>query len=263
VKNRRIARIAIPAVAAVMAMAPLTAANAAPATLPPDTPAFSFSDCPTLPANYDPNQSQCFNVVVVGGKFQLGKVDKPIEKPIKITYASLWNNTTQRPETVFGKLRAEPMLIEGVFGDPLLTAVYATPEYAGKWETPPGTNFSINTALKVRLQGRVLPVDCHIGSNSDAINLNLITGTTAPPAPNTPITGEKVRVVGTEGPVTVRQGTHVENSFRAPGANGCGLINGGLLDTIINSQAGTPSAAGKNTMIFKEFIGSVAYSKMP
>jgi hypothetical protein len=246
--------------AAAAALALGTSLNAPAAQA--DTDEFSFADCPKLAANYDPARSFCFSVQVIGGKITLGKVDKPIDKPIQMTYGSLWNKTTNDPESVFGKMRAQPILIEGVFGDPLLTAVYATPEFAGGFAQPPVGNFLTQINLKIRLQGRVLPVDCHLGSDSNPIKLNLTTGTTNPPPPNQPMSGVPLKTVSSDPTMSIKTATHVDNAFAVPGANGCGLINGGLLDTIINSQAGTPSAAGKNTMVFSERIGVKRYDRL-
>ncbi|HMC50344.1 MAG TPA: hypothetical protein VKH20_06825, partial [Solirubrobacterales bacterium] len=82
----------------------------------------------------------------------------------------------------------------------------------------------------------------------------LTTGTTKPPAPNTPITGTTGEVEFlNEGRILVAKNNKlVDNSWAAPGASGCGgFLVELILDPIINSASGVPAAAGKNTAILK------------
>jgi hypothetical protein len=116
--------------------------------------------------------------------------------------------------------------------------------------------FGFGTALKlpvkVHLENPLLGSACYIGSSSSPIWLNLTTGTTAPPAPNKPISGnsgtpefiEKEQILRFTGQKLV------DNAWSAPGANGCGgFIWELILDPIINASVGVPSAAGHNTAI--------------
>lgn len=237
------------------------AASAAPAHRAADepVPAFDFSDCPPLPPGHARLGSICFNAVVVAGKFVFGKFDQTLTKPIKMTFASAYNPDTFEYTPVFGKLRADKMLVRpGIFGDPILTAVYAKPEYAGVFE-PDG--FDIKLGMKIRLTNPFLGGTCLIGTDSNPIILNLTTGTTNPPPPNTPITGEDPVLVPGQ-PVTTRKTTHVENAFAVPGARGC-FLDEGIVNAIVDSQAGTPAAAGRNTVIFKEYVGQKRYTQLP
>ena len=52
-----------------------------------------------------------------------------------------------------------------------------------------GTAFSI--PVKVKLSNPFLGSSCYIGWNSNPMTLNLTTGTTAPPPPNNPISGNR------------------------------------------------------------------------
>ena len=58
---------------------------------------------------------------------------------------------------------------------------------------PPATRSkkSIKLPIKVHLINAALGNNCYVGSVTNPINLNLITGTTAPPPPNKPITGKE------------------------------------------------------------------------
>ncbi|WP_327091279.1 hypothetical protein OIE66_11740 [Nonomuraea sp. NBC_01738] len=214
-----------------------------------DIPTFDFVDCPDLPDLADPRYWTCNVIIINSGKFVLGKFDQNIDKPMKITYATGLDPATRTQVTKFGRLRAERMLVRpGIFGDPILTAVYAEPQYAGSFDVVPGPIWKMS--LKVRIINPVLGSSCRLGSDSNAIKLNLIMGTTNPPPPNVPITGQKAVLVSTNPPV--QKATIVDNAFAVPGASGCGL-NWGLFNAVVNSQSGTPAAAGRNTAIFNQY----------
>ena len=104
---------------------------------------------------------------------------------------------------------------------------------------------NVNVSVRVKLEGS--PSGVSLGSSCiiGPISLALTTGTTSPPAPNTPITG--VPYDASTGVATM-----VNNSFSVPGASGCGPL--GLANGELNSQLGLPAASGTNTAIL---IGSV------
>ena len=113
---------------------------------------------------------------------------------------------------------------------------------------------SIRLPIKVRLVNVLLGMDCHIGNNSNPINLNLITGTTSPPAPNRPITGRRGEISFNGRALIFRGNVNVENSFAVPGATECGL-GLGLINSLVNLRLRLPSAAGNNSM---EIVNDVA-----
>ncbi|MCP2334822.1 hypothetical protein [Actinomadura rupiterrae] len=242
--------------AAAMGLMSGTSAHADP------MPTFDFADCPTLSAPYTPEGSVCIEAIVTSGTFQMGKFNQQITSPIKMTFASALNPDTQLYTPVFGKMRASTMLVQpGIFGDPILSAVYAKPEYAGVFDTPTGPDFHITLGIQVRLTNPFLGGTCLIGDSSNPVTLHLTTGTTSPPAGTAPITGSPATIVQRT-PFVVRQATHVDNTFPVPGAKGCAL-DWGLVNDIVDSQAGIPSAAGKNQVIFNEYIGQKAYTALP
>ncbi|MFC4911602.1 hypothetical protein [Actinomadura gamaensis] len=246
--------------AAFAATAGLMSGTAAHADDP--IPTFDFADCPALPAPYTAQGSICMEAIVTSGTFQLGKFNQTITSPIKMTFASALNPDTQTYTPIFGKMQADKMLVQpGIFGDPIVTAVYAKPEYAGVFDQPTGPDFHITLGLRVRLTNPFLGGTCLIGDTGNAIKLNLTTGTTAPPAGTAPITGKAATIVQRT-PFVIRQATHVDNTFSVPGAKGCAL-GLGLVNAVVNAQAGIPSAAGKNQMIFNEYIGQKAYTALP
>jgi hypothetical protein len=128
--------------------------------------------------------------------------------------------------------------------------LYAVTELAGV----PKLGFTTLTLpIKVHLINPVLGNTCYVGSNASPINLNLITGTTSPPPPNKPITGKEPVFSEEKGIFIFKNGTFVDNSFAAPGANGCILTLFGFipvnLDGIVNLASALPSAAGKNETV--------------
>jgi PPE-repeat protein len=142
-----------------------------------------------------------------------------------------------------------------------VTGVNATTELAA-----PATSIGINlqnlnlstgTALslpvKVHLENPFLGSSCYVGSNAHPIVIDFTTGTTAPPLPNKPITGNagEFEFNETFTLLTVKNNSLVNNTFAAPGSEGCGGIFSFLIDPIINSKLGLPAASGYNTAILK------------
>lgn len=105
---------------------------------------------------------------------------------------------------------------------------------------------AIRIPIKVRLENLLIGMNCHIGTDSSPVVLNLITGTTSPPPPNRPITGR----VGTPNfgtrAITFTGNLNVDNTFAIPGASSCGL-GLGLINALVNAKLRLPSAAGNNS----------------
>lgn len=254
----RYARFAVLAVAAVAAMA--VAAPLASAATP--APGYTqFTGCPSPAEN--PAIEGCVHSVVKSGHFKMGNKDVPIEKPIPLTggveeglegftynsQGGLKPVKQKVPGGVIG-LTGLTWLLE-LLGSEALT-LYAVTELAG---TPKLGLEEITLPVKVHLINGVLGNNCYVGSNSNPINLHLITGTTSPPPPNTPITGTFPE--GSFDPVLeiahLNNGKYVDNSFAAPGASGCVLTLFGFIpisiNGLVNEQSGLPAAAGRNETI--------------
>ncbi len=103
--------------------------------------------------------------------------------------------------------------------------------------------------LRVKLDNSVLGKECFIGSGAEPILLQVTTGTTSPPPPNTPITGNKGKLSLLEEIDELNGVSLVDNSFAAPGVNGCGESLAPVLDPVVDLSAGLPSASGHNTAI--------------
>jgi hypothetical protein len=237
-----------------------------------------FADCPLS----NPGVEACLLGKTESGEFKIGKETVPIVNVVTLqggthettgetefVGAEDGNTLSKTPQKVPGGLAGllkcneignfvERLACEVVFENGV-TGVNATTELAA-----PASAIKINannllselgTALslpvKVHLENPFLGSSCYIGSNAHPIVIDLTTGTTSPPPPNTPIKGSTGEVEVNEQItiLTLKHNSLVNNSFAAPGAAGCGGLFAFLLDPIIDSKLGLPSAAGKNTAI--------------
>jgi hypothetical protein len=215
-----------------------------------------FKNCPVN----TPGVVQCLLSITNSGEFKLGSKAVGVNKTITLEGA-ISETTT---ELVGATLSKTPLTIPGgLVGIELggVTEVTATAELAGPVNLTLnnlGTNEpALSMPLKVKLSNPALGEACYIGSSSEPVKLNLTSGATNPPSPNKPITGnvgtftltDHARLIIDSGSVLV------DNSFAAPGVNGCGPVPL-LIDPIVNLDAGLPAAAGNNTAI----LGGTLYS---
>jgi len=122
---------------------------------------------------------------------------------------------------------------------------------------------ALELPVKVHLENPFLGSNCYVGSSGTPIIWPLTTGETNPPPPNTKIKGTAGALeFFEEGSIAELSGNVlVENAWSAPGASGCGgFLVELLLNPIINTAAGLPAAAGKNTAVLKNtvFIAAAA-----
>jgi hypothetical protein len=216
----------------------------------------SFKNCPVN----TPGVVQCLLSITNSGEFKLGSKAVTVNKTITLEGA-ISETTT---ELVGATLSKTPLTIPGgLVGIELggVSEVTATAELAGPVNLTLnnlGTNEpALRMPLKVKLSNPALGESCYIGSSSEPVALNLTSGTTNPPPPNKPITGnvgtftlkDHSRLIIDSGNVLV------DNSFAAPGVNGCGPVPA-LVDPVVDLDAGLPAAAGSNTAI----LGGTLYS---
>jgi hypothetical protein len=120
---------------------------------------------------------------------------------------------------------------------------------------------ALKIPVKFHLENPLLGSNCYVGSSSNPVIWNLTTGTTAPPAPNSPIKGfgGEGEIIESGHIIQVKNSVQVDNAWAAPGATGCGgpLVEL-LLDPVINVSGGLPAAAGHNTAILKGTLSSSA-----
>jgi hypothetical protein len=117
-----------------------------------------------------------------------------------------------------------------------------------------GEGTALTLPARIHLKNPLLGEGCYLGSERAPIELHLTDGTTSPPPPNQPITGNLGVAVGESEEeyevVTVSQNTLVDNSFSVPPAEGCGGELSSVIDPMIDRTLGLESPAGHNTVIF-------------
>ena len=116
---------------------------------------------------------------------------------------------------------------------------------------------ALKLPVKAHLENPFLGSNCYVGSSSSPIIWNLTTGETNPPGPNTKIKGKTGDLAFfEEGRIAeISNNVLVENAWSAPGVSGCGgFLVELLLNPIINTAAGLPAAAGKNTAVLNNTI---------
>jgi hypothetical protein len=245
----------------------------------------AFNNCPSKTVGVN----KCIHSVTNGGKVVLGKKNVPIVNPVTLDagvtqeaeegpeegYSRLvtaangqtLSKTAQPvPGGLTGLVNCKEISLswlrsscESIFENGL-TGVNATLELA-----LPASSVRINqnnlvsqsgTALelpvKVHLENPLFGSTCYVGSSSSPLIWKLTTGTTTPPAGKTPLKGTGGELTFTEESqiLHLRKSVLVENNWSAPGATGCGGWPAEyILDPILNSQIGTPSAKGVNESV--------------
>lgn len=262
-------------------MAPLAAlgvASPALATVHHPTGIFApFADCPLSNSSTE----NCIFATTKSGEFKVGKKTVPIVNTItlqggfsgsgsSIKFIAAENGETlsKTPQPVPGGLLGIvapsflPKFLQELFNEFInkgVTGVTATAELAG-----PASSIGLNTGnileeegiglslpTKIKLSNTFLGESCYVGSNSHPVVIELTSGATSPPPPNKSIHG-KAGTFEEEDEfalIRLKNNTLVNNSFAAPGVEGCGGIFSFLIDPAVNAELGTPSAAGTNTAI--------------
>jgi hypothetical protein len=278
---------------AVLALAMLGLAGSASAKLTGDFT--RFANCPYK----NPEASKCILSTTTGGEVVLGSKRVPIVKPAVLQGAYTEGNAegnskflaptsgptlSKAPQPVPGglaglvnckeisnfllRISCEVTFENGVTG--LNTTLELSRPASEIVVNENNLGGEIGTALKlpikIHLENPFLGESCYVGSSTAPIYWNLTSGTTNPPLPNKPITGTVGEALPlAEGSILETRGTKlVDNAWAAPGANGCGGIFSFILDPIVNSSAGLPAAAGRNTavLIAPTFIGSALATRI-
>lgn len=215
-----------------------------------------FAQCPVNV----PGVRTCVYSTTTSGEFHLGSKTVPVTKTVVLQGGLSQTSTELVPaangDTVSKTSLVVPGGILGVELLPPLTEVTATAEQAGPINVNltnfgTGDGAAVSLPLKVKLDNPALGSACYVGSGTEPVSLQLTTGTTSPPPPNTPISGAKGTVTFQgAGKINVVSNTSlVDNTFAAPGANGCGGLLALLVDPSVDLQTGLPAASGKNTAI--------------
>lgn len=251
--------------AALVALASMAALASIALAAKPAPPYEDFAGCPSEAEQ--PFIGDCLKYEFTGGHIGFGNREIPVTSPIVLrggaeqeTGNFLYNSEggiTPARQTVPGGLvglTGYKWLDEAVSKSELLK-LYATVELAGQ---PGAVNAPAFTVpVKIHLENPFLGSNCYVGSTAAPITLGLTTGTTSPPAPNKPISGQPHGDLESEAArpevlVSSTPGTYVDNAYSVPAASGCQFNYGKshiAISSLINSRYGLPSAAGKNTTV--------------
>lgn len=235
-----------------------------------------FNECPLNRATI----TDCVLSVSGGGFFTIGKKTVPLVNPVtlqggfegegegvKFYGAENGNTLSKTPQPVPGGLLGItaptwwPKFIQDWFNNLInegFTGVNATVELTGP--TKGLTNVKLSTTnlltrkgtalglpAKIHLENGILGSSCYLGSEKSPVQINFTTGKDGG------IEGVVGKVEFNEEftIVTISGGKLVNNSFVAPGVNGCGGIFSFLVDPLVDSILGTPSGAGTNTAVLE------------
>lgn len=282
----RALRIALCSIAFVVASTAVFAPSASAATARAGGAYAGMDTCPLRStALRDPSNLQvgCVVSVTNGGSVTIGATTVPLTSPITLRFGVYWpasapvltfpdgstaNVYTTVPPTDGKTLTAAPLQVDipGIANlIPGVTSVFAQVETAGPITAfvplATGENAPVFVLpIKLHLFNLLFGPTCYIGSNAHPILLSPTTGTTSPPPPASPITGNpgvidvQTDPHGYQAAVASFTGaTLVDNSVAVPSATGCGL-----LDPLINLSFGLPSAAGHNAVVFSGTNTSLA-----
>jgi hypothetical protein len=271
-------RTLVVAVAVMAPLAALGAASPALATVHHPTGIFApFADCPLS----NPSTENCIFATTKSGEFKVGKKTVPIVNTItlqggfsgvgsiiKFIAAENGETLSKTPQPVPGGLLGIvapsflPKFLQELFNEFInkgVTGVTATAELAA-----PASSIGLNTGnileeegiglslpTKIKLSNPFLGENCYVGSNAHPVVIELTSGATSPPPPNKSIHGKAGTFEEEDEFLLIRlkNNTLVNNSFAAPGVEGCGGIFSFLIDPAVNAELGTPSPAGTNTAI--------------
>jgi hypothetical protein len=235
-----------------------------------------FMQCPTD----NPAVNLCVVGQVEGGEFRLGKMVVPILKT-QILQGGIIRNRETEAETIVGAedgetlVKAPQVVPGGIFalvkeghypwylrnfcknfpnnsecrvtvtaepvGEPTVSKIHLILEE--------GT--ALGLPIRLHLKNPFLGGQCFVGSAASPLQLELTTGETSPPPPNVPIAGEVGYISATNEfeNIILRPNRLVDNTFSAPGAEGCGGPQSLLVDGEIDQRVGLPSPSGHNTAV--------------
>jgi hypothetical protein len=222
-----------------------------------------FSDCPVD----TPGVVSCIVSTTTSGEFKIGNKTVPVSKTVVLQGGLKAGSPVLVPAADGNTLSKTALPVPGGLVGlevlPPLTSVTATAELAGPVElnivnANTGTGVAAVLPLKVKLDNPLLLNSCYIGSDSEPTTPQLTTGTTSPPPPNEPITGNPGTPVFRAGKIIIVQNSSlVDNAFAVPGANGCAGPLALVVDPAVDLEVGLPAAPGHNTAILN---GTLEYT---
>ena len=232
-----------------------------------------FTGCPYN----QPEVGGCVYAKSESGEFKAGNVMVPLKKPIVLQGAFRENGETGAQEfvgaehgstltpveqTVPGGLSAliDPSLLSGeilaAYNAAAHSKVTATIELAGspsaivlnEEHLLEGSNeTAIGLPVKVKLTNAFLGSNCYVGSDSEPIIVDLVSGTSgALKGKLGEPTTDKEGII-----LTIKGDTIVNNTYTVPGVQGCGEAASwrAQVDAAGNAKSGLPAEAGINSAV--------------
>jgi hypothetical protein len=280
-KQRR--RRAAPVALLALALAAVGFAGTAQAKLVGDFVKFQY--CPWKTAEV----KKCLWANTEGGEVKLGKKTVTIENDVLLQGGYGAPNKETKTSKFFGATESKPTLapvaqkvpggllgivpsaespwlvkrLISFFTENSITGLNSKLELAGsptlielsELNMAGKVGVALKMPVKVRLENPFLGSKCYVGSDASPITWKLTSGTTSPPAPNTPITGSAGKTEAREeGLIAQLNGNKlVDNAWSAPKAAGCGGLLAFLVNPIVNTQLGT-TTAGNNSAILENTV---------
>jgi len=292
--SRRLASIrrrtlAMTAISLIVPAAALAAAS--PAMAEPKGIFKIFKECPTEV----PGVSLCQYAQTTSGEFVLGSTRVPINKTIVQQGGDIKTGNPENEREFFGipakngeSLSKTALNVPGgltglinctELSEPFKSwckgalesgplEVTATTELVANEKNPVLFNeealgseegTAITLPVRVHLKNSILGNSCYIGSESSPLELHLTTGETHPPVGFKPIHGTLGEVTtlkeGGQRMIHITGNSLVDNTFSAPGAEGCGEAEilfikfKGFLDGTVDSKSKIPNKAGENKAV--------------
>lgn len=259
----------VAATAVVACVSALTLAHTAPAA--PTGIFRSFSQCPTAALG----DAQCIAGEVVGGEMSLGAVRVPIVRPLLLRAGDVPVGYPSHPSEIefsllpptsgemisqtelevpgglqrfadvscadLGRACKVTMTIEAMIGQSNRAILNELAFNEGK-------GAALVLPVRVHIHNPFLGNACYIGSGATPLRLHLTTGATQPPAGFKPLRGSAgpTETLEEKGEVALRarEAILVDNTFAAPGAEGCGAFR-----PLLDSDLKIPNRAGENAAV--------------
>ncbi len=231
-----------------------------------------FNQCPME----NPKTELCI-LMQASGEFQIGRLDLPIPNTIQGGLRYSEGTTFQSFETIPASngeslVRVAQALPGGIFAlvkadrypqylrnfckhlpNNFVCQLTATAETVG----PPAIDLinlliengtALEIPLRLHLKNPFLGSKCYIGSASNPVTLAYTTGSEPPLGVEPELKGQTGRTSGREERdiLVVEDSKLVDNSFSAPGVEGCGGPQSSVVDREIDEKQDLPSPAGHN-----------------
>lgn len=231
-----------------------------------------YKQCPTN----NPAVNLCFATRTESGEFEVGKISVPVVKAQIVQFGAIENE--EGGETFVGAENGEtlvktPQVVPGGifalvkegrypwylrnfcrnFPNNSECKVTSTVEIVGQ-PTVSRTNLlskegvALGLPVRLHLKNPFLGGRCFIGSATSPLQINLTTATTNPPPPNLPVTGAIGELEFTDEftDIILKNDIVLDNTFSAPGVEGCGGPQSIIVDGEIDQKSALPSPAGHN-----------------